>query len=133
MPERARQTVLGACLRGNGVLFDLMAVVVMPDHVHLALVPMALPYGTASIAKIMQVVKGASAHPINRELGRRGPVWQQESFDRALRLEEGVDQKIDYMLENPVRAGLVRSPLDYPWIWRKVDGPERINFAGKLA
>jgi putative transposase len=60
---------------------------------------------------------------------RRGTVWQQESFDRALRREEDVDQKIDYMLENPVRAGLVRNPLDYPWIWRKVDGVEKINFA----
>jgi REP element-mobilizing transposase RayT len=133
MPERARQIVLDACLRGNGVLFDLLAVVVMPNHVHLALVPKALTDGTVFVSKILQTIKGASAHRINRELGPHGSVCQQESFDRALRREGDVGQKIDYMLENPLRAGLVRNPLDYPWIWRKVDGPERISFAGKLA
>jgi REP element-mobilizing transposase RayT len=132
MPERARQIVLDACLRGNGVLFDLLPVVVMPDHVHLALVPKARPDGTVSVAKIMQVIKGSSAHRINRELGHHGSVWQQESFDRALRREEDVDKKIDYMLENPVRVGLVGNPLDYPWIWRKVDGMETISFAAKV-
>ena len=104
----------------------------MPDHVHLALAPKAQPDGTVSVPKIMQVIKGTSAHRINRALGRHGCVWQQESFDRALRREEDVDQKIDYMLENPVRAGLVGNPLDYPWIWRKVEGAEKISFAGKV-
>jgi putative transposase len=130
--EHVRQFVLDVCVRGNGILFELLAAVVMPDHVHLALVPKALSDGTVSIAKILQAVKGASAHRIHRELVRRGPVWQQESFDRALRREEDVDQKIDYMLENPVRAGLVGNPLDYPWIWRKVDGTEKISFSAKV-
>jgi hypothetical protein len=80
----------------------------------------------------MQVIKGTSAHRINRELGRRGIVWQQESFDRALRREEDVDRKIEYMLENAVRAGLVRNPLDYPWTWRRVDGTETISLAAKV-
>ncbi len=133
MPERVRRIVLDACRTGNGILFDLLAVVVMPDHVHIALVPNALPDGTVSVAKIMQVIKGASAHCINRDFGRRGPVWQQESFDRALRRQEDVDLKNDYMLENPVRAGLAGNPLDYPWLWRKVDGPERISLDGQLA
>jgi len=102
MPERVRQAVLDACLRGDGVLFDLLAIVVMPDHVHLALVPKPLPDGTVCVPKIMQVIKSASANRMTRELGRRGAVWQQESFDRALRREEDLDQKIDYMLKNPV-------------------------------
>jgi hypothetical protein len=42
-----------------------------------------------------------------------------------------VEQKIDYMLENPVRAGLVQNPLDYPWIWRMLDGMEKISFAAR--
>jgi hypothetical protein len=72
------------------------------------------------MAEIMQAIKGASAHRINKFLNRRGIVWQEESFDRALRKEEHVQEKLFYMLENPVRAGLVRNPLDYPWIWRRV-------------
>jgi hypothetical protein len=71
----------------------------MPDHVHLALVPKSLTDGSVFISKILQMIKGTSAHLINRALGRRGPVWQQESLERALRQEEDVYQKLDYMLE----------------------------------
>ena len=99
--------------------FDLYGLVVMPDHVHLAIVPICLPQGPIPIAEIMQAIKGASAHRINKLLNRRGKVWQEESFDRALREEEQFTEKLYYMLENPVRAGLVDNPLDYPWIWRR--------------
>jgi putative transposase len=122
-----RQIVLDACLAGDGLLFELLAVVVMPTHVHMALIPRQTDAGQISIPEIMQAIKGASAHRINKELGRQGRVWQQESFDRALRREEQLEDKIYYMLENPVRAGLVRNPLDYPWTWRKTEGWEKIR------
>ena len=89
----------------------------MPDHVHLALIPVCLSRGPVPIAEIMQAIKGASARRINKLLNRRGRVWQEESFDRALRKEEQFQEKLYYMLENPVRAGLAGNPLDYPWIW----------------
>jgi len=91
----------------------------MPDHVHLALVPLCLSRGPVPIAEITQAIKGASARRINKLLNRRGRVWQEESFDRALRKEEQFQEKLYYMLENPVRAGLAGNPLDYPWIWRR--------------
>jgi len=106
-------------LAGNGLKFDLFGLVVMPDHVHLALVPTYRPQGPVPIAEIMQAIKGTSAHGINRLLNRRGKIWQEESFDRALRKEEQFEEKLYYMLENPVRAGLATHPLDYPWIWRR--------------
>ncbi len=113
-------------------MFELLAVVVMPTHVHMALTPRQTGAGQISIPEIMQAVKGASAHLINKELGRQGRVWQQESFDRALRREEQVDGKILYMLENPVRAGLVKNPLDYPWMWRKTEGWENIRLQPRV-
>jgi len=91
----------------------------MPDHVHLALVPICRAQGPIPIAEVMQAIKGASAHRINKLLNRRGKVWQEESFDRALRKDEQSQEKLYYMLENPVRAGLASNPLDYPWIWRR--------------
>ena len=106
-------------MAGNGLKFDLHGLVVMPDHVHLALAPVCGSRGPVPMAEIMQAIKGASAHRINKFLNRRGKVWQEESFDRALRKEEQVQEKLFYMLENPVRAGLARNPLDYPWIWRR--------------
>jgi REP element-mobilizing transposase RayT len=110
LPDCARTIALETCLRSHQRDFDLDAVVVMPDHLHLALTPRTKDGRTISIPEITQVLKGVSAHRINKALGRRGPVWQEESFDRALRHEEDVDAKIFYMLENPVRAGLVVNP-----------------------
>ena len=72
-----------------------------------------------SLAEIMDAVKGSSAHKVNRALGRKGPVWQPESFDHVLRSSENLDAKIIYVLENPVRYGLVDQWMEYPWIWRK--------------
>ncbi len=72
-----------------------------------------------SLAEIMEAVKGASAHKVNKELDRKGRVWQVESFDHVLRSSESLDAKIAYLLENPVRAGLVEKWADYPWLWKK--------------
>lgn len=120
---------MDVCLHSDGKLFDLLALVVMPDHVHIALNPLTDLNGQISIAEIMQAIKSISSHRINKELGHRGTVWQQESFDRALRREEHLDSKIEHMLENPVRAGLVQDPLAYPWMWRKTQGWKEIILA----
>ena len=89
----------------------------MPDHVHLVLTP--LYEGTAyfSVAEIMQGIKSTSAHKINRLLNRGGQVWQRESFDRVLRREESIRAKVEYMIQNPVRAGLVKEATEYRWLW----------------
>ncbi|HXZ40486.1 MAG TPA: transposase [Terriglobales bacterium] len=118
LPEPARTIVIETCLAGNGKKFRLYAVVVMPDHVHLVLAPLSDSRGPIGIAEVMQVIKGASAHRINRMLGRKGRVWEEEYFDRALRREESIEDKVEYIVGNPVGAGLVRNPLDYPWLWR---------------
>ena len=100
----------------NGRVFALHAIVVMPDHVHLLFTPLpSNDGGIYSIPEIMHGVKGESAHRINKTLGRRGSVWQPESFDHIPRTEElGT---VEYIRQNPVRRGLVRDPGDYPWLW----------------
>ena len=115
----SRSIVLETCLFGNGKLFQLHIAVVMPDHVHLLLTPAIDEQGPISIPEIMQAIKGTSAHRINKYLGRKGRVWQDESFDRAMREVEDVRGKIEYILRNPVRAELVKNPLEYRWLWRE--------------
>ena len=89
----------------------------MPDHVHLALTPLYDGSSFFSVAEIMQGIKSASAHQINRLLNRSGQVWQRESFDRVLRREESIRAKVEYMVQNPVRAGLVKIATEYQWLW----------------
>jgi REP-associated tyrosine transposase len=123
LPEPVRQIVIDTCLAGNGRKFRLYAVVVMPDHVHMVLVPKCDADGPIGIAEIMQAIKGASAHRINKALGRKGKVWESESFDR-LRQEESIGDKVDYILGNPVGEGLVHNPLEYRWLWRDTGGTD---------
>lgn len=94
------------------------AIVVMPDHAHLIFTPLVeLERAEVfSLARITKAIKGTSAHLINRQLGRPGKVWQEESFDRGLRVSEKLDEKIAYVLDNPARKGLVHSPEEYRWL-----------------
>jgi len=120
LPDCARTICLDVCLQGNGKRFTLHGAVVMPDHVHMVFTPLFDENGFFSVAEIMQATKGASAHRINRALGRKGTVWQQESFDRVLRREERIGDKLDYILANPMRAGLAKAPGEYLWLWPRV-------------
>jgi putative transposase len=91
----------------------------MPDHVHMIFTPLVDVEKSEifSLARITKGIKGTSAHLINRQLGKTGQVWQEESFDRVLRLSEKLDEKITYILDNPVRKQLVSSPEKYFWLW----------------
>jgi putative transposase len=121
LPTIARMIALECCLHDHESKIRVEVVTVMPDHVHIIFRPLinVLAKEVYSLAEIMDGIKGASAHRINRELRRHGRVWQTESFDRVLRSSESLDQKIDYVLNNPVRSGLVMVVTDYPWIWKK--------------
>ncbi len=115
---QARDAVLRHCLHDHGKRYELHAAVVMPDHVHLLLMPLrdekGWPYGLPSILKAL---KGASARSINQLSGSNGQVWQQESFDHVPRSQESFDETLEYIRQNPVRRGLVTKPEDYPWLW----------------
>ncbi len=117
LPEAARDLALESCLRANGRRYSLYAAVAMPDHVHLICLPMMDDNGAVSIPEITHTIKGESAHRINKALGRAGRVWQDEPFDHVLRGDESLRKKALYVLENPVRAGLVKSASEYRWLW----------------
>ena len=114
----ARDAVLRHCLHDHEKRFHLHAAVVMPDHVHLLFTPLldkkGWPYALPSILKLL---KGTSARSVNKLLGSYGPVWQEESFDHVLRSQDSLEEKLEYLRQNPVRRGLANKPEDYPWLW----------------
>jgi len=122
LPNAARSIVLDCCIFGHEKKkYDPYTCVVMPDHVHMILSP--LPdyerMQMYSLSEIMNVLKGYSAYRINRLLQRRGPVWQDESFDHVLRRNESLEEKMEYIAQNPIRRGLCLSPDAYPWFWKQ--------------
>lgn len=48
-------------------------------------------------------------------LGVRGAFWQRSFWDHALRESECVQDQVDYILDNPVRAGLTTDRESYPF------------------
>jgi REP element-mobilizing transposase RayT len=137
LPDAAREMVIEHCLREGDLLMAdgmadamagegarptprirLYAVVVMPDHVHLLLQPLRNADGWPfPLVDILQCMKSATAHRINKRLGRSGPVWEEESFDHVLRSDESLKEKAEYIRQNPVRRRLVGRPEEYRWLW----------------
>ena len=91
--------------------FSLVAYVVMPDHVHLLVVP-----GEGSgVSRIMQLIKGRFARSWNKAIGSAGSVWQPRFFESVVRTETQLVRWIEYIQCNPVEARLVQAPEDYPY------------------
>jgi REP element-mobilizing transposase RayT len=110
--------MLEHCLHDDGRKIHLNVAVIMPNHVHLLLSALRDENGWPfPLMEILQSLKSSSAHSINKLLRRSGPVWQDESFDHVLRSEESLKQKLEYIRQNPVSAGLIERPEDYPWLW----------------
>jgi putative transposase len=98
-----RQIVLGHVKSGQDRFYHLAAAMVMPDHVHLILKPL----GQFELSRIMKGIKGVSARLLNQHRNAKGCVWQEESWDRILRDVDEYDEKLQYMYNNPIEAGLV--------------------------
>ncbi len=88
----------------------------MPDHVHLLLQPLNLSETEwFDLGSILKMIKGTSGRRINDMTHRTGKVWQAESFDRIIRDDQEFIEKSNYMLNNPVKAGLVERIEEYPF------------------
>jgi putative transposase len=97
----------GASYRGQYVLHEF---VVMPNHVHMLVFP------SAEMAEVMHHIKLRTAQQANRILRRVGQsFWQSESFDHWCRSVQEMVKVRQYIVMNPVKAGLARRPQDWPW------------------
>ena len=109
-PER--KLVLDHINSGDEKFYQLIAVVVMPDHVHLIFRPRA----GFTLPRAMKGIKGVSAKLVNESRSTLGTFWQDEYHDRILRSEEEMIEKARYVLENPLRAGLIQAREQYPYL-----------------
>ena len=106
-----RDVVARALLKFDGFRYELLAFVVMDDHVHVILMP-ALG---VQLESVIHTWKSYTGHRLQRESSRRAPVWQHESFDRVVRDESELREKVSYIAGNPWK----RWPAvqDYAWVW----------------
>ena len=89
---------------------DLHSWVIMPNHVHLLFTP------HTNVSSLLRRLKGYSARQVNQLLARTGqPFWENESYDRLVRNGEEFRRIENYILTNPVKAGLAGSVEEFPW------------------
>ena len=95
--------------------FAIVACCFMSDHVHLVLEGQR---EDADMKRFVTSAKQTSAHHYRVVFHKR--LWQRYSYDRVLRDDESTKQVVAYVLENPVRAGLVAAVDSYPHIQSSV-------------
>jgi len=86
----------------DGARYDLGDYVVMPNHVHVLVIPRE---GNV-IGTILRSWKSYSGRAINAREGLTGRLWQKESFDHVVRSRRQLDRFRRYIEENPVKARL---------------------------
>jgi putative transposase len=90
--------------------YDLYSFVVMANHVHVLLNP------KIELQRITRNLKGITARLCNQILKRtKQSFWQQESYDHWCRDDAEFQRIRGYIARNPVKAGLVAKPEQWPW------------------
>ncbi len=113
LPPEARDLVIAAIQACDRNSIDLDAAVVMPDHVHLIF----RLINRYKLSDVLQRIKGRSARQINQMLDSEGSVWRDESFDHIIRHAAELEEKIEYIRQNPVKKGLVDRSDRYKWLF----------------
>ncbi len=115
--------------RFDNEFYELIAYTIMSNHVHI-LIDTGIQLSSeineydlnnsyVPLDKIMKRIKGPTAIYCNRDLNRKGKFWDRESYDVYIRNHKMLLNIISYILENPVKAGIVKNWRDYKWSYWK--------------
>ena len=111
--------------------YELISYCIMPNHVHVVLDTAIqlvddqnqfieeVPEDYMQLHDIMQRIKGSTSYKANQLLEREGPFWAKDSFDHYVRDEEELINIIQYIVLNPVKAGLVQDWHEYTYTYVK--------------
>jgi putative transposase len=117
------QIVQDALLHFAGQRYSLFAFVVMPSHYHWLFLPKNdwQDRNLADFEKrtprevISHSIQSYTATHCNKVRNANGQYWQHETFDHWIRDDDQLQRVIDYIENNPVKAGLASTPDAYVW------------------
>ena len=114
--EDNMQSLLSALCFWEGKKIENYAICVMSNHVHWVFRVFEKNENGEPVylQDILQSVKRFTANQINKIEGRTGTLWHNESYDTTIRNEIHLHNAINYTLNNPVAAGLVKEW----WEWK---------------
>ena len=102
---------------GNEKFYDLHCFCIMPNHVHVLLTLKKKDVNPHSLPYIMQNHKRFTARKCNQLLDRTGQFWHREYFDHYCRTEEEFNSIVWYILNNPVKAKLIKNWQEWKFTW----------------
>jgi len=138
--ERVAKTVADSLHKLDGDAYRLDAYSVMSNHVHIVFKPFlsalqesfdehGRPLSTSDhpgLSRIMHSLKGSSARECNLILSRAGQFWEHESFDHFVR-DGKFFATISYVLNNPVKAGLVKDWQEWRWNYCRSELSDKLH------
>ena len=108
----------------EGKYLELMAYCIMPNHVHLLIESLIAGHlkhrgktAVYQVADMLRLLKGSTARDCNLKLARNGRFWNHESYDHFVRNEQELERTVKYILNNPVKAGLVEEWKDWQFTY----------------
>ena len=137
--NRVAKAVADSLHYRDGKVYHLDAYCIMSNHVHVVFAPLARQSTETDVinsaentaqtedlcykplSSIMQSLKGYTAHKANHLLGRSGKFWQRESYDHVIRDPNEWRRIINYVLNNPVKAGLVDTWEKWQWSYCRLE------------
>jgi putative transposase len=129
LDKRAADKVASAIHYQDGKDYDLAAYCIMPNHVHVVFgigdhgifetIEQTHTLSDKKISQIMHSLKGYTSKEANRILGRSGPFWEDESYDHVIQNDYELERIVSYILDNPVKSGLVENREDWKWSYSR--------------
>ena len=91
--------------------FQLHEFVIMRNHLHAILTPAP----EVSLEKAMQFIKGGFSYRVKKEMNCNFEIWQPGFKDHRIKDADDYRAHVEYIWNNPVRAGLVERAEDFPF------------------
>ncbi|PWK26652.1 transposase IS200 family protein [Arcicella aurantiaca] len=110
--ENVAKIIMDALHFRDGKQYELICYTIMSNHIHLVFTVLN---EDINLYTILQRLKQFTASQANKILNKTGSFWQEESYDRVVRNEGELTRIISYVLNNPVKIGLVENWRDYPF------------------
>ena len=107
--ERWAKLLIDTLYHYRGSAYLMHEFVVMPDHLHVLLIPQT------NLEKAVQFIKGGFSYRAKKELGSNMEIWQKGFQDQRIRDAADYDVHAAYIRENPARAHLCEQAQDYPY------------------
>ena len=114
--ERAKEILISEIQKAREkYCFKIIGYVIMPNHVHLVLIP---PYGM-KLGTVIGEIKSRMARVYFAEKSEmvltNRIFWQKRCYDHNCRSPKAVVEKIEYCHKNPIRAALAKDQGEYRW------------------